>query len=281
MAKFRKMKMTPRSARRVIARGVRKWKSRKMGASFAKRVQRVVDRSLKNTPTVSYKIDLAICTENAGSTKLWGTWAPGQATFERNPTGTSAFPMEGDSLKIKKWFIKGQISPLNPTVFSTTYILPQSLLGYVDVYLCRYRNSTQQVTSDLSGWYMDGITPVTPVGRQDELLLPLNNNQYYVYAHRRMKVGQSTVPSSSTYPSNNDFGLCKNFSFDVTKYVCKDRRVRFTANNQLSEDNILRSLSLVLVFHPAVGDLGTGTTQNNYYSYYQCSAVSYGEYETA
>ena len=87
MGKFRKMKMTPRSARRVIARGARKWKARKMGKlTFAKRVQRVVDRSLKNTPTVSYKIDLAICTELGSSGKFWGTWAPGQATFERNPT---------------------------------------------------------------------------------------------------------------------------------------------------------------------------------------------------
>ena len=56
-------------------------------------------------------------------------------------------------------------APKNPT---TTYILPQALLGYVDIYLCRYHNSTQPITSDLNGWYMHGTTPITPaVGRQE------------------------------------------------------------------------------------------------------------------
>jgi len=270
-------KMTPRSARRVIGKYVRKNRG-----SFARRVQKVVDRNLKNTPTVSYKYDAVICSvTGTGNPHLWFVWSPGQATFERNPTGTSAFPMEGDSLKIKKWFIKGQICPLNPSIFSTSNILPQSLLGYVDVYLCRYLNSTAAITDDLTAWYMDGNVPVTPVGKQDELMLPLNRNQYKIYGHKRVKIGQANVNGSSTYPWNNDFDLCKTFSFDVTKYVCKDRRVRFTANNQLSEDNMLRTLTLVAVYHPAVGDLGGAATQATYLSYYQIQASSFGEYETA
>ena len=178
----------------------------------------------------------------------------------------------------------GQISPLNPTQFPDTYILGQSLLGYVDVYLCRYLQSTVPVTGTLASWYMDGQTPVTPKGFQDELMMPLNKNGYKVYAHRRVKVGQSTVPSSATYPANNDFDLCKTFSFDVTRYVCKDRRIRFNGPNQQSEDNMLITLSLVAVYHPAIGDLQqipAGSAQVNYFTHYQISAVSYGEYETA
>lgn len=278
-------KMTPRSARRVIARGARKWKSRKTFGSFAKRVQRVVDRSLKNTPTVSYKTEYPICEAPSGGPlppKLWFGWTPGQATFEMNPTGTSAYPTEGDSLKIKKWFIKGQVCPLNPGTYVNPLILTQSLLGYVDIYLCRYLNVSAPVNSDLKDWYMDGNVPVTPTGNQDELLLPLNKNFYKVYAHRRMKVGQAAVGTVGTYPANNDFDLCRTFSFDVTKYVCKDRRIRFNGLNQQSEDAILRTLTLVALFHPAVGDLGQGSgTGPSHYSYYSINATSFGEYETA
>ena len=51
----------------------------------------------------------------------------------------------------------------------------------------------------------------------------------------------------------------------------------------MSQDNMLRCLTVVVIFHPAVGDLGvdpaTGTA--NYLTYYQVQATSFGEYETA
>lgn len=275
--------MTPKSARRVIAKYVPKARD-----NFNKRVQKVVDRNLKNTPTISYKFDEVVCSQvgvapaGPNGPKNWFAWTPGQATFVRNPMTGSSYPMEGDSLKIKKWFIKGQICPLNDSIFSTAHILPQSLLGYVDVYLAKYVNGSQGITQDLNYFYMDGQVPTTPVGKQDELLLPINFNQYKVYAHRRVKVGQSTVQGASTYPANNDFGLCKTFSFDVTQYVCKNRTIRFSGTDTTSQDPFLRSLSLIAVFHPAVGDLGQASFfDSTFLTYYQISAVSFGEYETA
>ena len=279
MAKFRKMKMTPRSARRVIARGARNWKSKKMTGSFAKRVQRVVDRSLKNTPTPSVRVTGAIGTVvPPGSGGIsWFSWQPGTQTFPRNPVSGTAFPMEGDSLKIKKWWIKGTIQPtLN------NLIMTQSLVGYVDVYLARFRASQLGIPASVGGWYLDGNVVRDPVGALNEMLLPLNHNEYKVYAHRRMKVGQSAVPGSSSYPSNNDFALAKSFSFDVTKYVMKNRRLRFSGTAANASDVDLSSLSLVILFHPAIGNLPLNSPPGGAeVTYYECEAVSYGEYETA
>ena len=78
------------------------------------------------------------------------------------------------------------------------------------------------------------------------------------------------------------FALSKTFSFDVTKYVMKNRRIRYSGTAAAAQDIDLHSLSLVVLFHPAIGSLPLnappGSTEVTYYA---VDAISYGEYETA
>lgn len=270
-------------------------RSRKGGKrSFAKRVQKVIDRSLKNTVTNYQKSTQAVCTQNdfPGSPKQWFLWAPGLATFARTNGGSTLFPnqypMEGDSLKIKKWWIKGSIE-YNDTL-AVGYSLDQSAVGYVDIYLCRQLLNGLTMSSQLQGWYMNGTDQGAPTGSRDEMLYPLNRNRYKIYARRRYKMGtayarQDGVPAVAVNEANNDFDYARNFSFDVTRFVAKNRRIRFQGTEETANDATLRSLSLVAIFHPACGNLGsppsTVTPGFDFQTCFNIHAISWGEYETA
>ncbi len=81
MAKSRKGKMTPRSARRVIKKYVRK-----NPGNFTKRVQKIVDRNLKNTPTGVVRYSDSICTivDTQPTVRRWYLFTPGTGVFKRN-----------------------------------------------------------------------------------------------------------------------------------------------------------------------------------------------------
>ena len=276
-------KMTPRSARRVIKKYVHQ--------KFTKRVQKIVDRSIKNTPTNVIRHPDAICriVDTSSATRRWYTFVPGIDVFKRNMGGSTSvnYPFEGQSMKIKKWWIKGTIC--YDAALLATMVLTQSEVGYVDIYLIRNRIGTGPVTELLPNFYQSGVDTLPCNGARAELVWPINANSYKVYAHKRFKMGaawvrQDGVPAVSLNEMNNDFSYAKTFSFDVTKYVGKNHVVRYLENQETAQDNLLSTLTVLAVFHPACGDIGTptpGLTGLVYKSAFSVDCVSWGEYETA
>ena len=195
--------------------------------------------------------------------------------------------MEGASCKIKKWWIKGSIQYQPDNLVSLT--LGQSEVGYVDLYLMKTRNETAAVDNKLEHFYQSGTQTFAVKGQRAEMLWPINQNTYMIYAHRRFKMGaswvrQDSIPAVSVNEQNNDFSFAKNFSIDVTKYVGKNRVIRYQDDQEASQDSLLKCLSLVAVFHPACGDLGSpaaGITGLIHKSAFSVDASSWGEVETA
>lgn len=285
----RTAKMTPRSARRVIGKYVRKYRG-----NFTKRVQKVLARNLKNTPTTVVKGNKSICQQSTqpGSAKHWFVWSPGAYVWQR-PSGSSTqntqnYPFEGDSIKLKKWWIKGTIAYDNGQLVSTS--LSQSEIGYVDIYLMRTVALSGVVERTLPHFFQSGHDTVTPEGKREEMLYPVNKNYYKVYAHRRYKMGgawtrQDSTPAVDVNEQNNDFDMAKTFSFDVTKYVCKDRRLKYNRDDDYPNDPLVKYLSVVVIFHPACGDLGSALpqvgTDLNINTWMDVKCCSWGEYESA
>jgi hypothetical protein len=283
MPKARKSRMTPRSARRVIKKYVR--------GNFNKRVQRIVDRNLKNTPTgVARKVD-SICRiiETSAGVRRWFVWTPGVEVFKRNTGvgGSTSYVFEGQSCKIKKWWIKGTIQYQADLLTAVT--LTQTEVGFVDLYLVRTRFGTSPPSEQLSNWYQSGDVTFAPQGFRQEMVWPINNNTYHIYGHRRFKMGaawvrQDGIPAASVNEQNNDFSLARTFSFDVTRYVGKNKIVRYLDAEQQPSDNLLNTLSLVAIFHPACGDINNvtpGLAGLVYRSAFNIDASSWGEIETA
>ena len=163
-------KMTPRSARRVI----KKYVNRK----FTKRVQRIVDRSLKNTPTNLIRhIDPVLnIIDTDSTTRRWYTFVPGTDVFKR-PSGSSGsttvnYPFEGQSIKIKKWWIKGTIC--YDSALLSSFCLSQTEVGYVDIYLMRLRAGNGPVTSLLPAFYQSGHDALPCNGARAEMMFPIN-----------------------------------------------------------------------------------------------------------
>jgi hypothetical protein len=288
MAKYRRKN---RVLRRRRPRGTRARAVRKMyRAKFRRRVQKIIDRSLKNTPTQVIRNTAAICTINdlSPTVKTWFTFTPGIDVFKRN-MGSSVninYPFEGQSIKIKKWWIKGTIQYDAAGLVSTT--LSQSEVGYVDLYLMRTRLEFGTPNTRLPDMYQSGVEALPCDGARRETLLPINKNSYRIYAHKRFKMGaswvrQDSVPVVSVNEQNNDFSYARNFSFDVTKYIGKNHIVRYKENEEPAQDNLLSTLTLVAVWHPACGDLGTPAlgVGLDHKTAYIMDCCSWGEYETA
>jgi len=277
---------TPRSARKMPKKSPR---------TFEKRVNAIVQKNIENkfTLTKSYQAPVGNVF-NTGVPNVYTytffTWAPGQVTNPTTqqlfniPQGTAQNNRVGNSIKIKRWIIKGMVSP---NIFGT--LAPYTALGYVDVYFGRYKLNTKEITSDLGDLYQNGSAAITPAMRQTDILNPLNKDIYKVYYHRRFKTGTSGIQGANTSlplasePVNNDYKLTHTFGFDVCKYICKDRKITFSDANNTPLDVDITTLTLFATFTPFTGQAFNNTTPagQSLPTYMTMSATSYAEYEDA
>ena len=81
---------------------------------------------------------------------------------------------------------------------------------------------------------------------------------------------------------NNDFSYAQNFSFDVTRYIGKHRKIRYNGHDENPSDSLLKKLTLVALWHPACGDMGVAedNTGIDWNTAYDINAISFGEYES-
>lgn len=185
----------------------------------------------------------------------------------------------GNVIKIKRWVVKGTVY-FDPNAITTVF--PNQAFGqsqgYVDLYFGRRLDMSQTVADTLDNFYQDGATAVTPQGLIVERLFSVNKDQYKIYWHRRFKIGDT---GTATY-SNNDYKLNQEFGFDVCKYVCKNKIVKYDDNNPVPSDALIQSLSLWGTFTQPNKDISALSDENyTAYSPVRLQVTSYIEYEDA
>lgn len=298
----------------------RKNYSKKPKVSFTAKVQKIIASNVENKIT-STLVSLAPVSKLIQYSPVDPVFTTPQIyqlnTFSPNsifniPQGTGMGARVGNKIKLKRWIIKGLIQPNKnfdqtaatgpSTTVTTSGIAQNTLAGYVDIYFGRYNNNIAPVTSTLgmTNFYQSGAIDITPLGTSQEQLYNVNKDLYHIYYHKRIKVGVGTGflgPSSGplvyepvpSVPGANGFGLTKSFGFDVCKFICKNRVIKYDEIVQTPQDNDIENLTLWTIFHPAAGDVKTtavtavppagANTINS--TFYDLNVMSYAEYEDA
>jgi len=213
-------------------------------------------------------------------------WAPGS-----NAQGSQMFDLTqgtnqqqrvGNTIKLKRWVIKGLIQPSTNTQSDPQVnILDNTNVGYIDVFFGRLLNNASAVETELTDLYQAGAQAVTPNATAGTILYPLNKDKYKIYWRKRFKMGASipdfTGPGNL---SNNDFSLTRTFGFDVTKFILKNKHIKYEDGNVNPNDDMIENLTLFATFYPAIGNVSVVQT-TGYGSYYSLNVQTYAEYEDA
>lgn len=289
--KFRKIKVQPTTSIKPVYRYSNKKAVAKRGprSTFTQRVNQIISRNVENKFTDTIKYNDAVSRSVSGVYTFFA-WTPGA-----DATGSKLFNLDigarqnsriGNTIKLKRWIIKGLIQP----VISTVTTMPNSFVGYVDIYFGKLLRNTSPPLNTLVDLYQNGSDASAPTCSSTDMLNPLNKDKYKVYYHKRFKMGAAsdsstyTSTDNPTYPANNDFKLSQTFGFDVCKYILKNKSLKFddfsSTTTLLAPDNPdIRNLTLWATFTPqsgqAISAIGTVKTL------YNLDCLTYAEYEDA
>lgn len=290
-------KYTPRKSPRTTPRTPRgrttprkNYRKKMPMVSFAKRVQKIIAQNVENkyTHTITQANPVAGVQQGSPDQYYFYVWAPGAdmsgSRMFNLPCGVLQNERIGNTIKLKRWIIKGIIEP----VTDESEQMLGGMTGFVDIYFGRYTNNIHSVTNDLGGLYQDGGTTKTPTCTSTDQLQCLNKDNYKVYYHRRFKMGAQFEQGTGRLqsPANNDFSLSRTFGFDVCKYVCKDRHLKYpdasgTAPNYTPpNDADMQNLTLWATFSPWTKQALPQAT-GFFKTLYHINAISYAEYEDA
>jgi len=275
---------TPRSARNTP----RKKYSKKMPmVSFTKKVNQIISANVENKYTNSLTQIGPVCKINeepGGDNYLdFFTFSPGAGAtgiFQMSQ-GVAQNQRIGNTIKLKRWVIKGLIQPNPNLVVNPENAIPNSLIGYVEIFFGRYNSNTIQVQPTLENFYQNGASAITPVGSATTILYPVNKDLYKIYYRKRFKMGNLFPDPNGINTTNNDYSLTRTFGFEVTKFICKNKLIKYQDAVTFPQDNMIDNLTMWAVFYPAFGDLSVLTVADNVESYYQINAQTYAEYEDA
>jgi hypothetical protein len=265
--------------------------------SFAKRVNQIISRNNENKFTKTATINNPVALRDQGNFSFF-TWQPALSSASalfNLPVGPSEGQRIGNTIKLKRWIIKGLIQPkynagsgdpLNGVTMNNSYV------GYVDIYFGKYLKNNSPVSSTLGALYQNGSTTSSPTCISTDMLNPLNKDVYKVYYHRRFKMGAASDPktyqnptASDTNPANNDFKVSQTFGFDVCKYILKNKALKYndggiTAPYEAPQNNDIENLSVWATFTPLQGTISNATGTRSY-TFWYIDCLSYAEYEDA
>lgn len=250
--------------------------------SFAKRVNALISAKVENKISSIYNYQAPVV-ESLGIQGQWA-WFLDNAFYNKAYwqifQGTAQNARIGNTIKLKRWIIKGQIVPSNPTFQVTeSQFLNNSQQGYVTIHFGR-RTDSQEITNDLGALYQQGNSSAGPTGTARDIFTPINKDVYKVYFKKRFKMGCASGQNSSTHVlPNNDFDMVRTFGFDVCKYIMKNATVKFNDTSIYPNHQILRDLAFWATWTPAIGLLGTSTDYP--VSYYRIDYQAHIEYEDA
>ena len=257
--------------------------------SFAKRVNALISAKIENKLSASAFFNAPIC--------YWPSGNPDW--YNNNYTATNFFNLSqgvgqgdriGNTIKLKRWVIKGLINPSlgRPPVdpAAANVFNPFTYQGTATVMLIKYRNGIA-IPTNIPKLWQDGNIAIDPVGTQIDKLQPVNKDLYKVYWRKTFKLGCSNTATNSqatatNWPlfANNDYKVSATFGLDVCQYVGRNAKITYEdAQTTACMPSSLENLSLVCLWSPL--------TQNMYadpdapYTWYSVALTSYFEYEDA
>jgi len=281
---FRNAKLYKKSA-------IKSPRQKKAAAARAKptlvqRVQRIISQNVENKYTESVTRILPIMTLANGTPNFFqfATWAPGGnaagSQLFHITQGTQQNQRVGNTIKIKRWVIKGLIQP-NVEIFNENpAVLANTNVGYVDIFFGRLNNNLTAIDNQLIQLYQDGNTAQTPYGLASTIMYPINKDRYKIYWRKRFKMGALFPDPAAPNQTNNDFSLTRTFGFDVTKYILKNKHLKYQDAEVTPNDDMVENLTVFAVFYPAVGNISINQT-TGLGSYYTVNYQTYAEYEDA
>jgi len=250
--------------------------------SFNKRVNAIISKQVENKISSIHNYQAPVV-ESLGIQGQWAFFL--RNAFYNDPywhitQGTAQNSRVGNTIKLKKWIIKGQIVPATSLYQNTeAQWLNNSMMGYVTIYFGR-RTDSQEITNDLGAFYQQGNTSAAPTGTSRDIMTPVNKDVYKVYYKRRFKMAPSSGQNSTSFIlPNNDFELTKTFGFDVCKHIMKNATIKFNDASIYPNHQVLRDLAFWATWTPAVGLLGVSTIYPT--SFYRIDYQAHIEYEDA
>lgn len=263
--------------------------------SFVQKVQKIIASNVENKYTNTIQTTLPVLTIAGFSaqptTYTHLIWSPGTTTYGLwdISQGTAINERVGNSIKIKKWILKGIIQP-DPSFVGVASVnnnsnapMGNTTTGYVDVYFGRLLNNLQPPPTTLENFYQNGAVDITPISQNVETLYRVNTDLYKVYFHKRFKMSTGNVGTTTTnlnFPQSNDFNMTRTFGFDITKYILKNKMLKYDELVSFPQNSDIQNLTCWAIWHPATGNpvLPSGVQQSSFYS---INLLSYGEYEDA
>jgi len=268
---------------------------RPKATSFAKRVNQIISRNTENKFTSTITVNNPVAVLSSEQLNFF-VWTPGADTTNHRlfnlPVGTSEGNRIGNTIKLKRWIIKGLIQPKYEN--STSAPLDPTNVGYVDIYFGKYLKTNAPISTTLSGLYQNGATTATPTCKSTDMLNPLNKDLYKVYYHKRFKMGLASDSYSYAnntsgqpnlvHPANNDFKVSQTFGFDVCKYILKNKSLKYndggiTSPYEPPQNVETENLSVWATFTPIQG--AVNLTGSDAFSLWHIDCLSYAEYEDA
>jgi len=286
---FRNAKLYKKSAVKS-PRAKKVMSARRTRPTLVQRVQRIISQNVENKFTESRTNISPIMTlkDGGGDPNYFSyfLWAPGSNTagsqlFDINQ-GPAQNQRIGNTIKLKRWVIKGLIQPTVLAQEDPNKPLVNTSIGYVDVYFARLLNNASAVTDQLEDLYQDGAGAITPNATAATILYPINKDKYKIYWRKRFKMGQAFSPNYPNPPqtTNNDFSLTRSFGFDVTKYILKNKHIKYEDDDVNPNDDMIENLTLFATFYPAVGNVSVAQLAETP-SYFGLNVQTYAEYEDA
>jgi len=255
--------------------------------TFEKRVEKVIAKQIENKISVSSKFSDNLVNYSA-TDPIW--FYANYNNFFNLSQGVDQGQRVGNQIKLKRWVIKGFITPDQNTpigLVPTPYQV-NGFQGYVRIMLMKRRDNAA-ITNLLPALLQNGNSSIAPYGTQFDRLYPINRDLYKVYWERTFKMGNAgpnpTIGSPTVanyYPlqPNNDFKMVETFGIDVCKYIGKDAKITYNDNSSTAvTPSFLNNITLVAYWSPFTGDLQPSTVNNKIW--YKINMVSYFEYEDA
>ena len=190
----------------------------------------------------------------------------------------------GNQIRLKRWVIKGMISPsIGGVQYDENAYLFYSQQGYLTLYFGKQKDGVA-MTSSLTGLFDSGNGQVDPNGSQLQSMYPLNTDRYKIYWKKRFKLSPSYGANATTRLSpNNDFDCVRTFGFDVCKYILKNAVLKYNDTSTAPYNQTLHDLGFFATWTPAIGDMASPFPQGSALMphFYRVNLTSYAEYEDA
>jgi len=262
-----------------------KFKAKQNNKNIVRIVKQTLAKKIETKYTNASSVDGYVGQWATGSTKVWYHF-PLVPTLNMSQ-GTAQGNRIGNSIRLKRWVLKGTIHPgqevnVSPT---TTNYLRYSHQGYAMVYLLK-RTDGEAIDTELPGLFQNGNASYAAAGTYLDHMLPINKDKYKVYASRKFKLGPSSPISASSTDNNimlnnNDFKLVADFGFDITRFVGKNAMIKYNDGLTTAQPPAaLKNLEIVCVWSPPFGSFSAQTLATST-TFYKISCTCHAEYEDA